>query len=119
MAHSTLHAAIGMAAGLAIGLPVLTDKWKSRQPLAGPMGRWMVTGAACAAWAMVPSLLHFAGAPESVCGNAWMHVFFLHPAIASLHRWTGFAGPILLAALLAMQYVAMLAAIKRTRIAEM
>jgi hypothetical protein len=43
-----------------------------------------------------------------------MHVFFLHPAIASLHRWTGFAGPLLLIALLAAQYIVLLAAIMRT-----
>ena len=115
MAHSTLHAAVGMAAGLAIGLPALRTAWKAREPLARPLARWMALGAACAAWALVPSLLHFAGAPESVCGNAWMHVFFLHPAIASLHRWTGFAGPLLLAALLAAQYALLLVAIARVR----
>ena len=119
MAHSTLHAAVGMAAGLAMGLPALRVAWKTRQPLANPLGRWIILSAACAIWAMVPSLLHFAGAPESVYDSAGMYVFFLHPAIASLHRWTGFAGPLLLTALLAMQYVAMLAAIKRTRVAEM
>lgn len=114
MAHSTLHAAFGMAAGLAVGLPALSAAWKARQPLARPLARWMILGAACATWALVPSILHFAGAPETVQGSAWMHVFFLHPAIASLHRWTGFAGPLLLIALLAAQYIVLLAAIMRT-----
>jgi hypothetical protein len=43
-----------------------------------------------------------------------MHIFFLHPTIASLHRWTTFAGPLLLAGLLAAQYVVLFAAIRRT-----
>lgn len=113
MAHSTLHAAIGMATGLALGLPALKAAWKTRKPLALPTRRWMMLGAAGAGWALVPSLLHYAGAPDSFCSSPWTFIFFLHPAVASLHRWTGFTGPLLLAALLAMQYTILLAAIRR------
>lgn len=114
MAHSTLHAAAGMAAGLAAGLPAIRAAWAARRPLARPVAAWILPGTVCSVWALVPSLLRFLGTPESVCSSPWMLVFFLHPAIASFHKWTGFVGPALLAALLASQYLVILAAIRRT-----
>jgi hypothetical protein len=113
MAHSTLHAAVGMAAGLALGLPALRAAWRSGEPVARQAAAWIALGAACAGWALVPSLLHFMGVPEGVRSGPWMLVFFLHPAIARLQRWTGFIGPLALAGLLAAQYTVLLAAIRR------
>jgi hypothetical protein len=113
MAHSTVHAAVGMAAGLAIGLPALRAAWQSGKPVARQAAAWIALGAACAAWALTPSILHFMGVPEAVRSGPWTLIFFLHPAIARIQRWTGFAGPVALAGLLAAQYVVLLAAIRR------
>ncbi len=113
MVDVTFHFGIGLLTGMiATSRPVLAA-WRTRRPLAPPIGRALRTGYALAAWAVIPNLLRHAGCPNGFVDGWWMNLFLLHPLIRRL----GFGGAPLGAAVLgfafAVQYALVLAAVAR------
>lgn len=113
MVNVSFHFGVGLLAGtLAASRPALAA-WRSRHPMAAPLGRALLAGYALAAWAVVPSLLRHSGCPDGVVDGWWMNLFLLHPLIRRL----GFGGaPLGVAAIgfaFAVQYALVLAAIAR------
>jgi hypothetical protein len=64
-------------------------------------------------FAIVPSLLHLAGAPPGVCAGWWMNVFFLHPLVNDLSKGGDLVGAAAIGACFVVQYAAVVAAIAR------
>lgn len=115
MAHAAFHFAAGLVVGMALQAPATRRAWKENRPLAPAMRRWLVTSWGTGLWAIIPSLLRYAGMPESFCNGWWMNLFLLHPLI---NRWSHHAtiiGGSGLVACLVLQYIVILAAIKYKR----
>jgi len=115
MAHAALHFAAGAAAGMAVAAPALVRAWRMNDRLAPPMTRWIVVSWAAGFWALIPSFLRHWGAPAGVCEGWWMNVFVFHPQLDAAVRGGAILGPAALAAVLAAQYAAVLAALRRRR----
>jgi hypothetical protein len=113
VAFSGLHFAVGMTAGLAVTTRPFLHAWRAGLPVSSPAGRWLLAGWAAGTWAIVPSLLRWCGAPDGLCDGAWTNVFFLHPAIDYWGAGTQKIGIVWMAFLLALQYLVLLAAIRR------
>jgi hypothetical protein len=113
MAHSALHFSIGMAAAMLVFAPPVISALRRRCELARTVGRWIVASWALGLFAIVPSLLHAAGAPPALYGGWWMNIFFLHPLINRLDHRGYLVGAMLMGLAFAAQYAVLLAAIAR------
>ncbi len=116
MAHSGLHFAIGMAAGMAAAAGPLATAWRARRPLAPAARLWLLASWGLGLWAIVPGLARYAGVPDAVCDGWWMNVFVFYPTLNAALPWKGV--PMAAAALLAcfaVQYGVVLAAVRRAR----
>jgi len=115
MAHAGLHIALGMAAGMGALAPRLAAALRARAGVARALASWIVVAWALGVFAIVPSLLRFAGAPEVFCRGWWMNVFFLHPLVNRAVPKGNLLGQAALVAALALQYVTALAVLARVR----
>lgn len=115
MAHTALHFSIGLAAGMALQAPALRRVWKQGRQLAPAVARWLLVSWAAGLWAIVPSLLRYAGLPESFCSGWWMNLFLLHPLINQFGPHGTLIGGALLVALCSFQYTLVVAAIVKAR----
>lgn len=115
MAHAALHFALGMTVGMAAAAPRLRRAWQAGRAIAPAAALWLVTAWAMGGFAIIPSLLRYAGVPESVCGGWWMNLFLFHPLINASLRQNAIAGSAAFMGLFALQYLVILAALARVR----
>jgi hypothetical protein len=115
MASTPLHFAIGAATGMVLIAPQLRKAWQSRSSLAAATKTWLLTSWSCGIAASLPSLLKYAGAPESITTSLWMNLFFLHPLINSVVPQSHLLGGAAIGLCFAIQYAWLLLAIHRTR----
>lgn len=115
MAHSVFHLAIGIAAGGALLGPHLAGAWLRRRPLAAPVARLLIVSYALGFLAVVPNLLARLGAPPSTLDASWMNLFVLHPLIDQWKTGGLLIGELAVAALFAVHYALILAAIAARR----
>lgn len=113
MAHSALHFSAGLLAGMTVFAPAVAVAFQRRRGLSRTVGRWIAVSWALGFFAIVPSLLHAAGAPPSFYGGWWMNLFFFHPLLNRLDRGGYLVGAALMGLCFAAQYVVLLAAIVR------
>lgn len=114
MAHSGLHFAVGMAAGMAVAAGPMVRAWRARAAVAPAARRWLVCSWAVGLWAIIPGLARYAGVPDPICDGVWMNAFVLYPALNALLPWKGV--PVAAVALLGcflLQYGVLLAAVRR------
>jgi len=115
MAHASFHFAAGLAVGMALQTPSLRQAWDRGREIAPSVLRWMAWSWAFGVWAIIPSLLRYAGCPESLCNGWWMNVFLLHPVV---NRWGPHAtiiGGVAFVLCFSFQYTVILAGIRRIR----
>lgn len=115
MAPTMLQLAIGVAAGTALQAPRLAAAWRAGRPLARPIARWMAGAWALGAFAIVPSIFRWAGVPAPFCEGWWMNIFLLNPLVGAMKTGDALLGEAALAALFALQYGVLVAAVRRTR----
>jgi len=115
MADAAFHFATGMALGMTLATPRLRQAWDQGRPLAPEILRWLATSWLLGAWALAPSLLRYAGLPESFCHGWWMNLFLFHPLINRLGPHATIIGAAAFVACFALQYGVILLAIKTIR----
>ncbi|MEI6788979.1 MAG: hypothetical protein WCL49_10935 [bacterium] len=113
MAHAALHFAIGLAAGMATQAPRLKQAWTKGKNVAPTVLRWLVVSWSLGVWAIVPSLLRYAGVPEGFCNGWWMNLFLLHPLINQFGPHGTIIGAVAFVIGFTFQYALILAAIAR------
>lgn len=106
-APAALHFSAGWLAVSLLLAPGLWRAWVQRRPLGLALTRWVTVSAISGIWAVLPSLSARLGLalPE----GAW-NLFWGYGWIAPAVRHVQVAGPLLLSALLALQYGAIVAA---------
>lgn len=115
MAPTLLQFGIGMAVATLGHAPRLARAWRAAQPLAAPLGRWMLWSWGLGAFAIVPNLLRTLGLPDAAAQHGAMNIFLLNPLVGSLRPGDSLRGLILVAAMAGLQYLVLLAAIRRAR----
>lgn len=115
MASAPLHFAIGAAVGMAVAARRLHPAWRTRKGLSAATRAWLLTSWSFGAVATLPSLLRYAGIPDSVTGGPWMNIFFLHPLINTVIPAHHMLGGAALGITAAIQYGWILLAITRAR----
>ncbi len=113
MAHAALHFAAGMTVGMLLLAPRLKRAWHERRQLYCAVKWWLLAAWGLGLTAIVPSLLRYAGLPESFCAGWWMNLFLLHPLINLLLPQNLILASLLFSGLIALQYLVILAAILR------
>jgi hypothetical protein len=115
MAHAALHFAIGSTLGLALAAPQLRQAWQTGKRLGPATLRCLGLSWGIGILAVVPSLLRYAGVPESSCAGWWMNVFVLHPLLNRLLPPCTLVGTAAFAGTFVAQYALILAAMVRVR----
>ncbi len=116
MAHPSLHAAAGMAIGMAIGGVRCWQTRRCKRSLAHRMGAWLLWSWAGAFFALIPGLLRLLGWPQSWAEGWWMNIFVGYPLLNQTVRHGGaLIGGALLGLCLTLQYLLVLAALFGTR----
>lgn len=116
MAHVTLHFSIGILTATVLMSRGLVCAWRTDQPLARRVGRWLLVSWGLGATACIPSLLRRAGLPDAVCDGVWMNVFLAYPVIKSVFSYGGMPlGVLALIATTGAQYAFIIACIRRAR----
>lgn len=112
MAHAALHFAIGMTTGMVLLAPQLKRAWQKRERLYAAVKWWVLAAWGLGFAAITPSLLGYAGLPESICSGWWMNIFLLHALINRLCPQHLILSSFLFGGLLSLQYLVILAAIR-------
>jgi hypothetical protein len=115
MASTPLHFAIGAATGMVLAAPQLRTAWQSRSGLASATKTWLLASWACGIAASLPSLLKYAGVPETITTGFWMNIFFFHPLTNSILPQNYLAGGVAMGLCFTIQYTLLLLAIHRTQ----
>lgn len=115
MAHATLHFAAGLSTGMMVMGPSLRRAWDHALELPPSVGRWMAASWGLGFWAVIPSLLHFAGMPDSLCQGWWMNLFLFHPLINQHGPHATIIGSASFVGAFAFQYGVILLAIRSRR----
>lgn len=113
MAHTALHFSMGMGIATAVSLRPLVRAWTERRGLAAATARWLALSYALGFYAIVPSLLSRAGCAPELCRGWWMNIFLLHPWLTALKPGGTVFGPLALLACFALQYLFLLACVRR------
>lgn len=113
MAHAAFHFAIGMGTGMVLLAPQLKQAWQKRKRLYPAVKGWLFAAWALGFTAIVPSMLRYAGLPESFCSGWWMNIFLLHALINKFFAQHLILSSLLFGGLLGLQYMVILAAIHR------
>ncbi len=111
MAHSTLHFAAGLALGSAATLPPLLKAWARGNTLAPQFARMFAISYATGIYAVIPAILRHLGVPDAICDAPIMNIFLLYPWINIVKPGAITSGPLILGALLGMQYAILLLAL--------
>ena len=114
MASAPLHFAIGTATGMVLLAPRILAAWNAREKLATATRTWLLISWGCGIVAAIPSLLRYAGFPESIYANPWMNIFFLHPWINRILPRNELPGSLAMAICWTTQYAWVLAAVLRS-----
>lgn len=115
MAHAALHFAAGMTAGMVLLAPRLKQAWQTRSHLYAAVKWWILAAWGLGFTAIIPSLLKYAGLPESFCSGWWMNVFLLHPLINHFLPQNLILASFIFGSLIAFQYLIIVAAIQRLK----
>lgn len=115
MAHAALHFAVGLAAGMAVQAPALRRAWDQGRELAPAVMRWLLVSWGLGFWAIIPSLLRYAGVPAGFCNGWWMNLFLFHPLINHFGPHGTIIGAALFVAGFSFQYAVLVAAIRMKR----
>lgn len=115
MANAAFHFATGMTAGMAVLTPMLGRYWRTGHRLASAVTRWLLISWGAGVWAITPSLLRYAGLPETCSDSGWMNLFILHPLINQRGPHATLVGAALLVGVFIIQYTVILAAVFRAR----
>jgi len=113
MAHSTLHFSLGWMAGTAFAAPALLRAWISGRRLSPHFRRWFLASYLSGIYAVTPGILRRIGVPDGICDGWWMNVFVLYPLVNAWKSGAVTMGPLVLGACLGIQYVALVAAVRR------
>ena len=114
-AHITFHFALGMILATILVAPRLIGAWRRNKPMNTLLALWTILSLALGAFAVFPSILHRLGAPDCVLDAAWANLFLLFPWINRSVSGGMLIGQLLIVALFATQYFAILLAIFRAR----
>lgn len=115
MAHANFHMAAGLAlATAATAWPVLRA-WRLRLALARPLARMLLASYALGAWAVMPNLLTSLGLSPQVHRAPWANVFVGHAVIDLRYDGGLLVGELLMVAVFAAHFAALVAAIGRAR----
>lgn len=113
MAHAAFHFSIGMTAGMVLLAPQLKRAWQQRERIYPAVKWWVLAAWSLGFTAIIPSLLGYAGLPESFCSGWWMNFFLLHALINHLFAQHLIMSSLVFGGLLSLQYLVILAAIQR------
>ena len=113
MAQSTLHFSCGMAAGTLAVLPKLRRAWQTRDPLAPVVVRWIIFSYTLGLFATLPAIYRHFFSDGTPANAWWSNIFLLYGLIEKLPLPSIGLGEICAAAIFALQYGLMLAAIYR------
>jgi hypothetical protein len=100
-APTPLHFAVGWLAVSLVLAPALWRDWTARRPMGYPLIRWVALSVISGVWAVIPSLCKRMGwiLPDRILDLFWGYGWLSHSI-----GHAQIAGPILLTALLALQY---------------
>ncbi|MEI7879460.1 MAG: hypothetical protein WCI95_01175 [bacterium] len=115
MAHAALHFAAGMTAGMVLLAPRLRSAWQQRTHIYDAVKWWILASWGLGFTAIVPSLLRYAGLPESFCSGWWMNLFLLHPLLNRFLPQNLILASFVFGGLIALQYGVILAAILKIK----
>lgn len=115
MASAALHFAVGLAVGMAAQSVPLHAAWARGKGLTPAIRRWLWVSWLTGTWAIIPSLLRYAGLPDAFYGGWWMNLFLFHPLINQWGPHGTIIGAAAFVAGFAFQYGVILAAILRIR----
>ena len=115
MAHAALHFTAGMVVGMVVLAPMLHRNWQAGCKLAPTVMSWLLGSWGTGIWAIIPSLLRYAGLPESFTGGWWMNLFLFHPLINHRGPHATIIGAALLVGTFITQYTLIVMAIIRVR----
>jgi hypothetical protein len=113
MAHAALHFTAGMTVGMVLLAPRLKQAWHERRQVYPAIKWWLLAAWGLGFTAIVPSLLRYAGLPESFCAGWWMNLFLFHPLINRFLPQNLILASLLFSSMIAFQYLVILAAILR------
>ena len=113
MAQSTVHVAVGVAAGTLVALPAVWRAWRRGDRLARPIGRGLLLAYGLGLFAVLPAILQRLGAGGAWTGAWWANGFIGFPLLRRLGLPSIVLGELLLALLFGLHYGVILLAIRR------
>ena len=96
-----------MALGSLLSAPRLLRALRRQEPLAEHFRYWFIASYAAGAFAIIPGLLRRLGASNALCDGWWMNIFLFYPAINHLKAGGMTMGPLLMGAILGLQYLSL------------
>lgn len=111
MAQSTLHFSAGMLAGTICIIRRLLENLRTRKPLSGIIGKWIILSYTLGIYAAFPAILRRLGLPQSLTDGWWSNIFIFYHLIEKLHLPSIALGELLSASIFAAQYAVILFAI--------
>lgn len=111
MAHSSLHFAFGMTLGSLISAPRFVRALRNREALSGHFRYWFIASYAAGTFAIIPGVLRRLGASNALCDGWWMNLFLFYPTINALKAGGQTMGPLLMGAILGLQYLSLVLAL--------
>ena len=115
MAQSTLHVAVGVAAGTLLAWPAVRQAWRRGERLARPIGLGLLLAYSLGLLAVLPSIMLHLGAGPSWGEAWWANLFIGYPLIRRLELPSIVLGEVMLAGLFGLHYGLILLAIQRAR----
>jgi len=109
MAHAALHFAAGMTTGMVLLAPRLRQAWQTRTQVYAAVKWWILAAWGLGFTAIIPSLLRYAGLPESFVSGWWMNLFLFHPLLNRFLPQNLILASFLFGSLIALQYGVILA----------
>ena len=115
MAHSTMHFAVGLAAGTCILLPQVLAKIKAGEKTCKAIEKLLTCAYILAGFSVIPNILRHSGFPDSFCSGWWMNIFLLNPLLDKLKPGGMLIGEILIVLFFVLHYSIIIAALLRNR----
>ncbi len=100
-----------MVVGMAAQLPLLRRGWGQHRERPKALLRWLYRSWALGVWAIIPSLLRYAGVPADFCKGWWMNLFLFHPLINQWGFHATIIGGVTLVGTFVLQYGVILVAL--------
>jgi hypothetical protein len=115
VSHVGIHFALGMLLGWLTGAIRVARVWMRNGRLAPVFRNVLLLSYALGLTAVFPSLLGYAGVPETVTSSPWMNVFLFHPWLRAHHPGGTIVGAAFVFACFVVPYAVLLAAIAYRR----